>query len=39
LALQGAEANIGSSEAFGEFIRSQTEHWAKVVKEAHLRVE
>jgi tripartite-type tricarboxylate transporter receptor subunit TctC len=35
----GAEDGGGSSEKFAQFIRSETAKWAKVVKEANVKIE
>jgi tripartite-type tricarboxylate transporter receptor subunit TctC len=35
----GAEPVVASSEEWGAFIRSEVEKWAKVVKEAGIKVE
>ena len=35
----GAEDGGGSVEKFTQFIHSETEKWAKVVKEGHIKVD
>jgi tripartite-type tricarboxylate transporter receptor subunit TctC len=35
----GAEAVGGSPEDFGNLLRSQTQHWANVIKEADIKVQ
>ena len=39
IASTGSEVGGGTPEAFGVFIRSETEKWAKVVKQAGIRPE
>ena len=39
IASTGSEVGGGTPEAFGAFIRSETEKWAKVVKQAGIRPE
>jgi len=39
LTAQGAEPRPGSSAAFGEFMRTETQKWAKLVREAGIRIE
>jgi tripartite-type tricarboxylate transporter receptor subunit TctC len=39
IASTGSEVGGGTPEAFGAFIRSETEKWAKVVKQAGIKPE
>jgi tripartite-type tricarboxylate transporter receptor subunit TctC len=39
LTAQGAEPRPGSSAAFGEFMRTETQKWAKLVRDAGIRIE
>jgi len=39
LANQGAEVRTNTPEEFGAFIRDEKAKWAKVVKEANVKVE
>ena len=39
LSERGVETMHGSPEAFGEFLRSETERWGKIVRESGARVE
>ena len=39
LARQGAEVRTNTPEEFATFIRAETARWAKVVKDANVKVE
>jgi hypothetical protein len=39
LTAQGAEPRPGSASAFGEFMRSETQKWGKLVRDAGIRIE
>ena len=39
LTAQGAEPRPGSASAFGEFMSSETQKWAKLVRDAGIRIE
>jgi len=39
LALDGTEGIGSSPEAFGKFLRSEREQWAKVAKQANIRAD
>ena len=39
LTAQGAEPRPGSAAAFGDFMRSETQKWARLVRDAGIRIE